>query len=199
MAGHMSDRASEEAAATSTGVGGVDAEFPFGVGTTAELTVRGTPRPQGSFKALISKSTNRAFAKPSGNYTEWRNIMVTQMATMLAAGELPEFGDGPLELDAMFVLARPKGHPKRRAASDGGVVYNGADLDKLVRTVCDALTVAGVIGDDTQITRIVAMKVYDGSGHIEAGGHDVSCREGVSLRLRRMPGGYVPGSATRMA
>ena len=38
--------------------------------------------------------------------------------------------------------------------------YQRPDLDKMVRAVCDALEVAGVVGEDSRIASIEASKIY---------------------------------------
>jgi Holliday junction resolvase RusA-like endonuclease len=142
-------------------------------------------------KALISKSTGKAFAKPSGRYSEWRNNLVTQVAKLIEVGVVETFPEGPVGVELIFVLRRPKSHPKRRVATDEGVVYNGADLDKYVRAVFDGFTVAGLWGDDNQVAAVSAMKVYQESQWIGTMGMpDVN--EGVTVRVYQHSGGYNP-------
>ncbi len=66
--------------------------------------------------------------------------------------------DGPVELHAQFMMKRPlkPKHPEYPIVARG-------DLDKLLRTVCDALT--GIMyHDDGQVVSIKSVKRYEDSG-----------------------------------
>jgi len=168
---------------------GTTSKHGWGV-STAEFIVWGAPRPQGSMKALISRSTGKAFVKPSGNYVEWRNALVTQVSDQLAAGVLPRFLDGPVGVSLLFAFKRPQSHPKRRVQTDMGVKYDGPDVDKLIRAVLDGLTVAGMIEDDRQVTYVDGMKVFVGSPFIRSGMSGPMPAEGCAVRIWQHPGGY---------
>jgi len=74
--------------------------------------------------------------------------------------------DGPLSLTVNFWLPRPASLTKKRIA-DGPC--RKPDIDKLIRSSCDALTTAGAIADDARIVRIVASKRYVlPTGHVGA-------------------------------
>ena len=127
--------------------------------------VEGTPRPQGSMKAITSASTGKPFVKQSAPLIEWRNMIITaarQTMGMTECAEWEPYLSGPVRLSCTFVFARPKSHTKKRIVEDRGVKDNGPDLDKLVRAVGDALTLAGVWHDDRQVATITAEKVYLG-------------------------------------
>jgi crossover junction endodeoxyribonuclease RusA len=66
--------------------------------------------------------------------------------------------EGPLHLDVAFRFPMPKA--RNKAAREAGRIpkVSAPDLDKLVRAVCDALTVAALIVDDRQIVSISAVK-----------------------------------------
>ena len=66
--------------------------------------------------------------------------------------------EGPLTLDATFVLARPKSAPRKRVWPD-----RRPALDKMVRALGDALTEAGLWLDDAQVVQVNASKIYVGS------------------------------------
>jgi crossover junction endodeoxyribonuclease RusA len=60
----------------------------------------------------------------------------------------------------VFTLPKPKSAPKtRRTLPD-----RKPDIDKLVRSTCDALTTAGVYEDDARIVSLTASKVFPGEG-----------------------------------
>lgn len=70
--------------------------------------------------------------------------------------------EGPVALDVVFYLPRPKSAKKSVTAP-----AKKPDLDKLVRAVGDALTAAGVWRDDSQIVAINARKEF-ASGEFDA-------------------------------
>lgn len=126
-----------------------------------EFTVLGTPQPQGS--AIRGRfggihDANRALAP-------WRQAVIAEAirAMEMYADEYPITRPVTVELDAYFV--RPKSH--YRTGKNAGMVREAVagmahaqkpDLDKLQRALGDALTIAGVIRDDSLITRWLAAK-----------------------------------------
>lgn len=78
---------------------------------------------------------------------------------------------GPVEVHLVCAFDKPASYPKRRRCWP--VSRGSGDLDKLARNVLDALTDAGVVGDDSQVCRLVADKDYAGfgvaAGRAEAG------------------------------
>ena len=68
----------------------------------------------------------------------------------------PDDADQPLNVEIYFYLQRPVSHPKRRRTTPD----KKPDLDKLIRSTCDALTSAGALKDDARIVRITAQKRY---------------------------------------
>jgi Holliday junction resolvase RusA-like endonuclease len=87
----------------------------------------------------------------SKKHKAWRTAIVNEVIATLPADWEPI--DGPCELIVMFYLPKPA-TVKRSAPSVA------PDLDKLVRSVGDALAIAGVYTDDSRITRISARKLY---------------------------------------
>jgi Holliday junction resolvase RusA-like endonuclease len=61
--------------------------------------------------------------------------------------------EGPVELLVTFVLVKPKSVKRVWP-------FVRPDLDKLLRSTGDALTSAGVYGDDSQLVKITAQKLY---------------------------------------
>lgn len=127
---------------------------------TLQIWVPGVPRPQGSMQAIVSKSTNRAFMRQSPTVVEWRNTVVAYTWDAIEEQEWEVAAEGPIHLHTEFFFARPKSHSRRRRWEDRGIKYDGSDLDKLVRAIGDALSVAGVYTDDRQVTSIAARKHY---------------------------------------
>jgi crossover junction endodeoxyribonuclease RusA len=130
------------------------------VGPSLMFFTPGMPRPQGSMQAIVSRSTGRAFMKQSPTLHEWRNAVMQSASSAMESHAWPTLDEGPVHLHTDFYFARPKSHSKKRRSLDGGIKDNGSDLDKLVRAIGDALTYAGVYGDDRQITSLQARKFY---------------------------------------
>lgn len=99
-----------------------------------EFTVYGEPMTQGSFAAILSRTTGRAFLKAS-NETKWKNWRkaINAMAVRAWGDDPPT--DLPLLCEVRFFFGPP---PKARA----GEVYcsTKGDGDKLMRAVLDGMT-----------------------------------------------------------
>ena len=129
-----------------------------------DVFIPGLPRPQGSLKIITSRSIGRAFAKNSDTTIQHRNHVAFHLAESWGFEEpaLP----GPVRLDAEFWFPRPKSHygtgknADKLKASAPTLHTGRVDLDKLVRLLGDALTIAGVINDDCLIFFAVAGKQW---------------------------------------
>lgn len=132
--------------------------------------VPGKPRPQGSL-SLWRAPDGTERAKNPDHMVAHRNLMV---GTLRGLWGLQRPWLGPVALNATFYVPRPKGH--FGTGRNEGLVKQSAplwpvgypDTDKLVRLVGDALTIAGIIRDDAQLVRIVAVKQWEpdmGNGH----------------------------------
>ena len=122
--------------------------------------VPGMPRPQGSMTPVVSKSTGKAFVKNKPTLIQWRNSITDRASDAARRVSWSIVNEAPIYMHCDFYFDRPKSHPKYVREGDYGLKHNGADLDKLVRAVGDALTNASVFGDDKQIVAITAMKRY---------------------------------------
>jgi Holliday junction resolvase RusA-like endonuclease len=111
------------------------------------FSITGDPASQGSHAIM----NGRIVQVNSKKHKAWRTAIVNEVITTLPADWEPI--DGPCELIVMFYLPKPAS-VKRSAPSVA------PDLDKLVRSVGDALAIAGVYTDDSRITRISARKLY---------------------------------------
>lgn len=125
----------------------------------------GVPRPQGSLRLVsANRGRGRPYLANPDTLIVWRNALVHEAASAAAALGWETVPKGiPVRLYATFTYDRPKSHTKRQQAADGGRKANGSDLDKLVRAVGDALTIAELIEDDAQITDLKASKRYVGT------------------------------------
>lgn len=139
-----------------------------------QIRVHGVPAPQGSKGAFVDRAGKARMKESAGvRLWSWREAvraeatraMWEHRATHRSHLTLLLLG-GPLEVREIYYQPRPKAHYR------GGKVGRGLrpdaptwvtttpDLDKLQRATHDALTDSGLIGDDRQITRIVATHVY---------------------------------------
>ena len=112
------------------------------------LFVPGTPRPQGSKRHV----GNGRMIEANPHHKGWRDEIIISAKAAMGVQELVKF-EGPLKIDMLFEL--PKGSTVKR--------YSPAvkpDLDKLARTVFDALELAGVVSNDSQIVEMHAVKAY---------------------------------------
>lgn len=82
----------------------------------------------------------------------WR-AQVVEAARQAIAETNFETIDGPCILEAHFFLERPKTVKRTHP-------HTMPDLDKLLRAIGDALTIAGAFADDSRIIQIMATKNY---------------------------------------
>lgn len=127
-----------------------------------QLTVYGTPAPQGS------KNRNAAGAlyESSAKVRPWRQDVKTAALDALHHDEAWVALNCAVWLDVQFSLRRPKHH--FGTGKNAGLLKASAppfptgtpDLDKLVRSTQDALKDAGVLHDDSVVATVSASKVY---------------------------------------
>ncbi len=126
--------------------------------TVYRIVVPGTPQPQGSlvrtkFGGLRSANKN---LEPWRDSVRWRAI---------AAKNGGEILNGPVSVDILAVMARPKGH--FGTGKNAGKVKPKAplhhvskpDSDKLARAILDSLS-GTLIRDDSQVWRLNIRKIY---------------------------------------
>lgn len=130
--------------------------------TSLAFVVHGFPAAQGSKRHVgrgIMIESSKAL-KP------WRQDVVG--AALLAIGDPDVFEPfaGPVHLWVSFRFIRPKHHFRTGAhkhqlrPNAPRLVVRTPDLDKLLRSTCDALTIAGAWRDDAQVAMVTADKVY---------------------------------------
>lgn len=128
---------------------------------TLAFYVHGTPGPQGSKRHV----GNGRMIESSKKVKPWRAAVVAAALDAALLTGHTQF-TGPVRLGVTFYLPRPKSHYRTgryadRLKPDAPVfVPTKPDLDKLIRSTCDALSTAGVWADDNQAARIVARKLY---------------------------------------
>lgn len=113
----------------------------------AAFDVEGTPVPQGSMKHV---GNGRIVPSNALALKRWRRAV----AAAAAEDYTDEPYDGPVVLDCVFRLERPR---SRRKA--GPLVSVTPDCDKLVRAIGDAIT-GVIITNDSRIVQQRGTKVY---------------------------------------
>ena len=122
---------------------------------TIRFFVAGTPVPKGSLRAFIPKGWTRpVLTSTSGQPLKaWQSsVTYTAMQNGLKATS------GAVRLDIGFVMQRPKSMPKRVTQH-----IKKPDIDKLARSVLDALTGAAY-QDDSQVVSLTCRKHYTEDG-----------------------------------
>jgi Holliday junction resolvase RusA-like endonuclease len=70
--------------------------------------------------------------------------------------------DGPLSIEVAFTVRKPASAPRNRLTWP--TTRDSGDIDKLLRSTFDALTIAGAIADDSRIVEVVTRKMHPGEG-----------------------------------
>lgn len=143
------------------------------------VRVYGEPAPKGSLKCVGGKGRHQLIE--DGTRTKPWRALVKQAGEALS---LPGPLSGPVGVEAVFTVRLPASvkaesrlWPWKRSTGIGG------DVDKLLRTVLDALEDAGVLADDAQVCVVRGSKCYP---HSPAAG--VLDRPGMLLRVWRIEG-----------
>lgn len=116
-----------------------------------EFFVEGIPAPQGS-KTAKCVNGKAIMWESSTKVKAWRDTVTAQAQIEMLAYELHTI-DQPVNLHLHFKLPRPK-----TATREWPSVK--PDLDKLIRSTCDALTKSGIYKDDALVVGITALKSY---------------------------------------
>lgn len=142
-----------------------------------DFFVPGIPIPEGSLKALNRRGTKQPIVihQNSPALTKWRTA-IAEMARYYM-GVKPVFESDAIELTCVFTVPRP-----RTVTREYPTVP--PDLDKLMRSVGDALT--GIVyGDDAQSVDLHLRERYE--GHAEAAREGPGVHIIVSVRGRLLP------------
>ena len=115
-----------------------------------QIFAPGIPQPQGS-KNAYRRGTKIVLVEANKNLPAWRRLVKEKLE---AANVSCEPFLGPVSLDVMFFMPRPKSVKRELPTTK-------PDLDKMIRSINDSATDAGILIDDSQVVEIVAYKVYE--------------------------------------
>jgi len=115
-----------------------------------QIFAPGIPQPQGS-KNAYRRGTKIVLVEANKNLPAWRRLVKDKLE---AANTDCQPFLGAVSLDVMFFMPRPKSVKRELPTTK-------PDLDKLIRSINDSATDAGVLVDDSQVVEIVAYKVYE--------------------------------------
>jgi Holliday junction resolvase RusA-like endonuclease len=113
------------------------------------LTIPGTPAPKGSLRCR--RNPSHTLYEDNPRTKPWRE-KVADAARKVQ--QTPDKGQ-PLDVEITFTFDRPKSVRRDLPAS-----RSVGDVDKLVRTILDALQDGGALLDDAQVTDVSARKRY---------------------------------------
>ena len=139
-----------------------------------DVWIPGRPRPQGSMKTFMAGG--HAHARHSDPTLSHRAHVISTLAENWNLEPLT----GAVAVDVVFTFARPKNHYGTGRNAD--VIKESApehhiqapDSDKLSRLTLDALEMAGVVRNDSQVCRLTIDKLWgrDDSTHLVMRGTD---------------------------
>lgn len=156
------------------------------VGPLLVVEVRGVPGPQGS----KSHKGGGRMVESSAKVRPWRDAVAWSAIQARQKQRGFQRLDGPLVVDMVFTLARPKGH--YGTGRNSALLRPSAplrpdvkpDLSKLIRATEDALTTAGVYRDDAQIVGYGQIGKWHATDHGRVPG--VLDGPGCTIRLHRI-------------
>jgi Holliday junction resolvase RusA-like endonuclease len=110
--------------------------------------VAGTPRPQGSKKAFVIRGKAVLVDASEGNY-EWRRIVTQELAN---DPDLVRY-KGAVNVSLAFYMEKAK-------SNKTNLMTQKPDIDKLARSVLDAMTNAELIEDDSKVVYLNITKTW---------------------------------------
>lgn len=143
------------------------------------LEVFGVPAPQGSKSAYVRGGhANVVESKGPGraSHAAWRQAVATA-ARDWQAEHHQGLIDEPVTVLIDFYLPKPKSTPKKVTHP-----AKKPDLDKLVRSVLDAVT-GVVLADDSRVVRLVASKRFADEANPPRAVIQIQAQAGVSQRI----------------
>ena len=147
------------------------------------IRVHGTPAPQGSKRAFARPGGKPVVVEMSKAVGPWREAVRSETQDALE-GSAGGWDSWPVTVTVVFMLPRPATH--YRTGRNAHLLKDSApvrpvtrpDLDKLVRSTLDGLKSGGAYTDDSQVTDLIAAKIYCVNG--QAPGAEITiepCKE----------------------
>lgn len=115
------------------------------------IFVAGEPKPQGS-KNAYKRGNRIVLVESSKGLPEWRRSLVEAFKPFEGLSTRPGYENGATVSVEIYVT-RPQSVKRQNPTVK-------PDLDKLIRAIGDALTIAGVLKDDSMIIEWKARKYY---------------------------------------
>lgn len=148
------------------------------------LRVYGTPASKGSGRAILRGGKALYLSGGTKQQQEQQQSWERAMRDAIDAD-----GPGtdpfltPVQVSATFLMARPKAHYKAGALKATAPTWcdKGKDLDKMIRATLDPLQVYGVLQNDSQVVRVVAVKRYVEAGEATGAIVEVQAIEQVKV------------------
>ena len=136
-----------------------------------EITVVGSPVPQGSFRHV----GNGRIISANPKLNAWRQTIADQVSEKTAVRLI----DGSCRVELVFTLPRPKSVPKSRRERP----TTKPDIDKLCRAALDAISLpryVQLLTDDSIVTDLHSAKRY--ADHTEPGVRIFISYDNVTIR-----------------
>lgn len=123
----------------------------------------GTPKPQGS-KKIVHMGGKARMIDASKGLAEWRNNVIFFAVQARGDDFLPL--EGPVQVHIMFYMPRPKKYQTKKWLFFQRIHHTIApDIDKILRSTFDGITLAGIWKDDSQVAQVFAQKIYSDDAH----------------------------------
>lgn len=148
------------------------------------IRVYGTPASKGSGRAILRGGKALYLSGGSKQQQEQQQSWERAMRDAIDAD-----GPGtdpfltPVQVSATFLMARPKAHYRAGTLKATAPTWcdKGKDLDKMIRATLDPLQVYGVLQNDSQVVRVVAVKRYVEAGEATGAIIEVQAIEQVKV------------------
>jgi len=124
------------------------------------IEVYGIPETQGSMRGFV-RGGRAIVTSDNVKLRPWRESVTWAARDALGTSRWEQV-TGPVRVETVFWLPRPKSAPKTRDV----LPIRGKDADKMLRSIYDSLTNAGVWVDDAQVCAGVFTKRYVVGPHL---------------------------------